>query len=170
VVGKGNSWARAYQNSDWFSKIYEILTADSVNTSASQVKKALNYRIFNNILRIYQRELYLPCIPKSKVLAVLREAHDDSDHWAKTGTLARLRGLCYWPDQSQDVERYIAGCLECARHEPATRSQLLNPVRVSFPFQLLGMDFIGPLAGTKAGNKYIFNVVCYFSVCLSPIS
>jgi len=159
VVGEGNSWARAYQDSGWFSKIYEILTGDPINTSASQVKEAFNYRIFNNILWIYRRELYLPCIPESKVLAVLREAHDDSGHWAKTGTLARLRGLCYWPNQSGDVEKYIAGCLECARHGPATRSQLLNPVRVSFPFQLLGMDFIGPLAITKAGNMYIFNVV-----------
>lgn len=52
----------------------------------------------------------LPCIPESKVLSVLIEAHDDSGHWAKAGTLARLR-TCYWPGQSQDVKRYIAGCL-----------------------------------------------------------
>jgi len=83
---------------------------------------------------IHHRSHYLPCIPEAKIRSVLLEAHDQAGHWAETGTLARLRGLCYWPNQSEDVEKYIAGCLECARHGPATRSQLLNPVRVSFPF------------------------------------
>lgn len=32
------------------------------------------------------------------------------------------------------------------------------------------MNFIGPLAGTKAGNKYIFNVVCYFSKKVVPFA
>lgn len=111
----------------------------------------------------------LPCIPESKVLSVLIEAHDDSGHWAKAGTLARLRS-CYWPGQSQDVKRYIAGCLECARHGPATRSQPLHPVKVTFPFQLMGMDFVGPLEVTGSGMKYILVLVCYMSRFVIPFA
>lgn len=53
---------------------------------------------------------------------VLREVHDDEGHWGKTATLVRLRGLAYWPEQTVDVERYIAGYTDCARYGPATRS------------------------------------------------
>ena len=104
----------------------------------------------------------MPCIPEAKVLTILREAHDNSGHWAKAGTCDRIRGY-YWPGQSQDVEKYIAGCLECAKHGPATRSQPLNPVMITCPFQLWGMDFIGPLPTTANGHTHILNLICYFS-------
>jgi hypothetical protein len=164
------SWKQAYKRSIWFGDIYEFLTNSAPVPSTKVMKNAMIYRVVNEVLWIHHRSRYLPCIPEAKIRSVLLEAHDQAGHWAKTGTLARLRGLCYWPNQSEDVEKYIAGCLECARHGPATRSQLLNPVRVSFPFQLLGMDFIGPLAVTKAGNTYIFNVVCYFSKKIVPFA
>ena len=97
------------------------------------------------------------------MLAVPQEAHDQSGHWAKTGTLTSPRNRCYWPDQAQDVERYIAGCLEYARHGPATKPQLLSPVLVTYPFQLIGVDFIGPFKKTRSGNTHILNLICYMS-------
>jgi len=36
-------------------------------------------------------------------------------------------------------------------------------MRVSFSFQLLDMNFINLLTETKADNKYIFNIICYFN-------
>ena len=160
------TWVEAYCKSEWFGDIYKVLS-DRYEGSPPAVllRKAFVHRIYNNILWIYRsnNDTYLPCVPELKVLPVLVDAHDSSGHWAKTGTMARLRNYCYWPGQSQDVERYIQGCLVCAQHGPATRSQPLNPVMVTYPFQLVGMDFIGPLKTTKAGNRYILNLGCYMS-------
>lgn len=58
---------------------------------------------------------------------------------------------------SQDVKRYIADCIECVKHGPATRFQPLHFILVSFPFQFLGMDFIGSLNATKRKNSFDFN-------------
>lgn len=93
---------------------------------------------------------------------ILEGAHDKGDHWGKEGTLAKLRGYVYWPNQSEDVAKYIAGCVECARHRPALRSQPLHPVHVIHPMQLLGIDWIGSLPMAKSGIVYIFHVICYF--------
>ena len=71
--------------------------------------------------------------------------------------------MCYWFNQFENVEKYIADCLKYAHHESATRLQLLNSMKVLFSFQLLNMNFIDLLTETKANNKYIFNVICYFS-------
>ncbi len=164
ATSQDRSWEEAYAASAWFGKIYRLLSDQlPEQPSAELLREAFCYRIVNGILWKHQREYYLPCIPESKVLTVLKEAHDNNGHWAKTGTMARLRGRYYWPGQSQDVERYIAGCLDCARHGPATRSQLLNPILVTYPFQLVGLDFIGPLEVTGAGCAFILNVVCYFA-------
>ena len=65
---------------------------------------------------------------ESKVLAILREVYDHSGHWAKAGTLEKLQGPAYWPGQSDDVEIYIAGCVDYARHSPAIMSQPLYRV------------------------------------------
>lgn len=160
------SWAEAYGSSQWFGEVYQVLSDQYEGSpSATLLRKAFNYRVYNGVLWIFRgnSDTYLPCIPELKVLEVLRDAHDSNGHWAKTGTMARLRNLCYWPGQSQDVERYIQGCLVCAQHGPATRSQPLHPVAVTYPFQLMGMDFIGPLPTTAAGNKFILNLGCYMS-------
>lgn len=94
---------------------------------------------------------------------ILESAHDKGGHWGRKGTQVKLRDYVYWPDPSEDVARYIGGCIQCARHGPALRSQPLHPIHVIYPLQLLGMDWIGPLPITKSGIMYIFHVICYFS-------
>lgn len=159
------SWTDAYLSSDWFGRVYRILTDKQPQLNSGEFSRSMDYRVDpqTGILWKYHKGTYLPCIPETKVLQVLRVAHDEGGHWAKQGTLAKIRGFVYWPSQSTDVERYIRGCLECAKHGPATKSQLLHPVRVQRPFQLIGFDFIGPLPTSKKGYLYIFHVLEYFS-------
>lgn len=157
-----DSWRPAYEASDWFGDIYRLLDGTATSPSPELVRKAYDYRVTEKgVLWVHRRGGYLPCIPEAKVLSVLMEAHDVAGHWGKAGTMVRLRNLCYWPGQSDDVERYIDGCLACAKHGPATRSQPLHPILVTYPFQLMGMDFIGPLPKTRAGAKFILTLICY---------
>ena len=97
------------------------------------------------------------------MLSALIEVHDNEGHWAKTGILVKLRGLAYWPQQTKDVKRYIAECIKCARHGPATRSQSLHSIFIWFPFWLLDMNFISPMKSITSGSLYIFHVIDYFS-------
>ena len=161
------SWQEAYRNSNWFGRLYQAHDLDptSVVLTPYECTQALSYRLdaITGILWKDHRGSLLPCIPESLVLSILRATHDDAGHWAKAGTMAKLREFVYWPDQTQDVERYIAGCMACARHGPATRSQLLQPIAVHGPFRLLGIDFIGPLPTSKNGNRFILHTICYFS-------
>ncbi|KAI0994673.1 hypothetical protein K3495_g13509 [Podosphaera aphanis] len=65
---------------------------------------------------------------------------------------------------SKDVRDYIAGCLVCAKHETALRSQTLARVTVSTPMELLGIDFMGPFPKFEGVEVYyILVVVDYFS-------
>ena len=168
MTGQPGSWQAAYLASGWFRDIYRIHTMDHVDPGSMDpdaVVRALDYRVdtSSGILWKYHRQVWLPCVPESVVLSVLRAVHDQAGHWGKAGTMSKLRGNAYWPNQAQDVERYIAGCLDCARHGPAARSQLLHPIIILGPFRLLGIDFIGPLQRSRLGNSYILHVMDYFS-------
>lgn len=170
VVSSGTmdpSWRDAYQDSVWFGNIYRFLDESLEASSAALI---LGYRMVRGILWVHCGDLYLSCVPESKVLDLLTEAHNKSGHLAKTSTMVHLQRKCYWPGEAFDVEKYIAGCLDCAQHGSATRSQLLNPVLVSHPFQLIGMDFVGSLPITKVRNVYILNIACYFSWFIVPFS
>lgn len=128
--------------------IYRLLLEENPGESSPKVfQRAMSYLIalMTTLLWICRRGIYLPFVPELKVLSVLRSVHDEAGHWAKQGTLAKLQGFADSPSQSTDVEQYILGCFECARHDPATTSHRLHPVRVQRPFQLLGIDLIAKL-------------------------
>ena len=93
-------WKEAYMKSDWFGDIYRFLKFGTSPASKATLHKALDHRIDEvGILWVHrpQSQIYLSCIPESKVLSVLIEIHDHGGHWAKTDTLAKLRELVYWP-------------------------------------------------------------------------
>ena len=162
-------WQDAYHACPWFSNIYKYLSCGTPPPTAYECNKALDYRISKGRLWVKHRGSHFPCIPQLKVLQVIQEAHDDCGHWGRTATLAKLREF-YWPRKSDDVDVYISGCLLCARHGPAIRSQLLQPVATTYPFELFGIDFIGPLPTSRKGKRYILNCVCYFSRFVIPFA
>ena len=69
----------------------------------------------------------------------------------------------WWPEMSTDMVDYIAGCLQCATHGPAKTPSPSLPTNISGPFQLVGMDFVGPFPPTKRGNTFLLVLVDYFS-------
>jgi hypothetical protein len=128
------------------------------------MKRSFNYRFIKNILWIHHKDFYLSCIFEKKVLNVLRDAHDNSDHWAKIDTIAKIHETCYWSDMTLNVKRYIADCIECVKHDSARRFQSLHSILTINSFQLIEMSFIDSLTETKSvKHTHILNIDCYFS-------
>ena len=158
-----NSWTNVYRSSKWFEEVYELLKRTMTKFISLIVRKLINYRLMKNILWKFYRDRYLSCISEMKIFIILKNAHDNADHWARADTTVKLIETCYWSDMTQDVKRYIIECIECIKHDLATRSQSLHFIQISFSFQLLEMNFIESLKIISANNRYIFNIVCYFS-------
>lgn len=51
----------------------------------------------------------------------------------------------------------------CAYFGLTKRSEPIRPILTFDPFDMIGMDFIGPLDLTSWGNKYILHIVNYFT-------
>ena len=62
-----------------------------------------------------------------------------------------------------DVREYIRGCLPCAKWAISAQLAPLTPIQTGEPYELMGIDFIGPFNKSAYGNTYIYNLVDYFS-------
>ena len=107
-------------------------------------------------------------LPKELRKQALLECHDEplASHLGTFKTLGRLRELYYWPDMKNDVIRYVRACSICAKTKASSQAKpgLMGQVKqVRFPFQMLSIDFLGPLPRSRSGNQHILVVTDCFT-------
>ena len=109
--------------------------------------------------------LVVPSILRRELIA---ECHDDktSGHQGVERTLARLRTRFYWTKMERSVRVYVASCTFCQGFKPrqgfpAGKLHSIPPPRE--PFHTLGIDHLGPLKQTAAGNVHIIVCIDYLT-------
>jgi hypothetical protein len=101
------------------------------------------------------------CIPSDLQAMIVEAAHVTGGHMAAQKTLVRVNRTCYFPGMKQIVAEFVLRCRPCqAKLNKANPQQMgtLASVQAGFPFQRISIDFVGPLAASSVGNKYILTV------------
>jgi transposase InsO family protein len=106
-------------------------------------------------------------VPEAARERVLHEFHDvpEAGHPGYEETLRSILGQYTWPTASRDVRTYVKNCLICATTkrgpiQPGAPLRAYDPER---PWQTIAVDFMGPYAITREGNKYILVVTDLFT-------
>ena len=98
-------------------------------------------------------------VPTSLRRAVMAEHHDSpfGGHLGEAKTWGRMARRFAWPGMSADVRRFVASCQVCQRRKTprVPASGAMQPIRVTDPWSMVAMDFVGPLPETSRGNKYL---------------
>uniref|UniRef100_A0A3B1J8K5 Gypsy retrotransposon integrase-like protein 1 n=1 Tax=Astyanax mexicanus TaxID=7994 RepID=A0A3B1J8K5_ASTMX len=85
-------------------------------------------------------QLLLPqCLQKE----VLHSVHDDHGHQGTERTLQLLRDRCFWPNMTQDVERWCQQCQRCTLGkavQPKVRA-FQGTLQAAHPNEILAIDF-----------------------------
>ena len=86
-------------------------------------------------------------------------------HCGQRKTEAAIRKRFWWPLLHEDVIDFCHSCTGCARiKEPIPTARApLQPIAVEGPNHRIGVDIMGPLPTTHAGNRYILVMVDYFT-------
>ena len=106
------------------------------------------------------------CVPLAEVPQILKTLHDDPSggHLGSAKTLYRVKQKFYWPGNRNDVENWVASCVECqSRKNPKQKHR--QPMTLwpsSEPFYHVSVDIMGPLPMSK-GYKYILMIGDNFS-------
>jgi putative transposase len=108
--------------------------------------------------------IILPPAMHEKVLGMLHES-PTGGHLGVARTVTKLAETCYWPFMQKIVGKFIAQCLTCEKFKtPRQNTQAkLQPISTNRPWQLIEIDFVGPLPETVNNMKYILSVIDHFS-------
>lgn len=107
-------------------------------------------------------------VPKTLITEVLTLAHDSPTvaHPGFKRTLERVKKSYFWWGIYKHVLNFIKSCISCCErrgYKSNQKAPLQRIVVTERPFQRIGMDAIGPLPITDAGNRHIIVISDYFT-------
>ena len=131
-------------------------------------KQAARYRIYDGqskgLFFVERGGKMAECVNEDEVMGILEQCHDNHGHFGGKLLLARLIGRFYWPTRAKDAAYYARTCKECQLFGPLRPSAGIKPIVHLQPMDMLGMDFIGPIAPmSNSGNRYIVILVDYIT-------
>lgn len=107
------------------------------------------------------------CVPPSLTNQVLLACHDDKSagHLGVSRTLDKIKKRYFWFGMRRDITQYVKSCADCqTKKRPLERPKgLMTSIRVTQPFEKVGIDLIGPFPRSKSGNRHVFVAVDYFT-------
>lgn len=135
-------------------------TSDSTPSKTQQEP----YLLRNGTLWKKLRTEYKRVPRRSEMGVVLKSCHDSltSGHFKIGATLGRVKAQFWWPQMDRDIRHYVETCDVCQRRDPPIRSQPLNPIPVTAPFDRWGIDIVH-LPRTDNSNRYAVVAIDYFT-------
>uniref|UniRef100_A0A3P9MEE5 Gypsy retrotransposon integrase-like protein 1 n=1 Tax=Oryzias latipes TaxID=8090 RepID=A0A3P9MEE5_ORYLA len=81
--------------------------------------------------------------PSAKSHEVWKKMHEATAHAGVDRTLAGLRQRFFWPNMEREVRQFHQGCVSCNLQKEQVKPRApLNPIAVSYPLEIVGIDFL----------------------------
>ena len=127
------------------------------------MSKNRSFEIVDGLLYLAKQDgKKLLVIPWNLIEDVLYLYHNEamSVHLSRDRLYQLLRNRFYWYGMFADVSRWVNGCIKCSQVKPTTplNHGLLQPIMSKQPFDILGVDILGPITTSSEGYSYI--LVC----------
>ena len=158
---------KAQQSDDEIQQLYQrIMEEGEVKISESTLFTILEDKVYRLVALPYKSS-YQVYIPASLRQDLLHMVHEDTlaGHLGRFKTYKRLQSLAFWPTMNRDVRVFVQDCQTCQRYKPECRkvAGMLQQTIVNRPWEMLGVDLMGPFPRSTAGNLYLLVFVDYYS-------
>ncbi|RWS20243.1 hypothetical protein B4U80_12126, partial [Leptotrombidium deliense] len=169
-INGGTINLKKLQQGDSFIKSIRALLELGGDFEKREINELSKYTIIDDVL--YRRSddrnpRLLICVPKELRADVLYACHDDTTggHMGYRKTLKKIRERCYFPGMNLYIKNYVESCRECQTKKslPSQSAGLLCPIKVGGPFEMIGIDFLGPFPISEQGNKYLIVATDYLT-------
>ena len=126
------------------------------------------FELRDELLYLVQRNgKCLLVIPWNLIESILYLYHNEtmSVHLARDRLYQMLKNRFYWYGMYADVSRWVDGCIKCNKVKPTQplNHGLLQPIVTTHPFEILGMDVLGPITTSEDGYSYVLVCVDLFT-------
>lgn len=153
----------------WYDELKSNVQANPVKFPSLKIQDEILYkRCAKGNRGVGQFAKWREVAKPSNRESILKQNHDDplSAHGGFFKTADRVKRLFYWPQMDADIRKYVAKCETCKASKPSNRVERapMGTLReASRPFEIIYIDFIGPLPRSKSGHTVLFVVVDGFS-------
>lgn len=165
------------QEDQWYKKMSDHINKEPARYPDWMIKDGYIYKHIGSGNSI---DTNLPewkmVVPKHQRKHILKKCHDESvsAHLGFFKTLNRIKELYYWPKMRYTVKKYVNNCNVCSaqKHSQKARPGYMGKAKeISFPWEVISVDIMGPMPRSKRGNTYLLVVSDYFSkyVLLHPM-
>ncbi|KAM3868478.1 gypsy retrotransposon integrase-like protein 1 [Diretmus argenteus] len=90
--------------------------------------------------------------------------NDIGHHLGQKKTVHRIQSKYYWLGIVKDVVDWIKVCETCQHTERnKNMARTVRPIKVDAPWDIVGIDVIGPFPETQQGNTSVIIIIDYFS-------
>ncbi len=129
-------------------------------TSRERLRKQISkFTIWNGtLIRITQKGIR--AVPDIEFRGtILRTMHDEIGHWSPAATLKFISDRFWRPSMAKEVYAYVKSFKGCQFSQVIPSYRTTLGVRIRGLFDVLSMDFAGPLPTTKKGAKFLLVAV-----------
>src|SRR6185436_15830859 len=93
---------------------------------------------------------------------IIRSIHE-SGHAGIHNTVNKIKERYWWPGIHKDIAKFISTCDPCQKEKKPQKAKDIYPIVAQRPFQIVGIDHVGPLNTTKEGYQYLIVAQDYFT-------
>lgn len=160
-------------NDKWYLDIYNGCINNPNKFKNFLVRDDKLFRCSKNKCPLTTEFSWKEVVPLELRENIIRENHAEptAGHLGIHKTYYKLALQYFWPGMHSDVVSFISKCDTCLSYKVPTHNvlgEMGRPKQCSRPFQVLSIDFIGPLPVSRKQNCYILVVTCCFSkYCLA---
>ena len=119
--------------------------------------------------RFSKTRIQVVCLPSSMVKTLLSACHNDpmsGGHFSVDRTYNKIRRHYWWFNMKRSIHQYIRACHLCQQYNVDRQKrpgQLRSIAPPEGPFQVIGIDYCGPLKITPRSNRYVLIITDYFT-------
>ena len=142
-------------------KIITALEAEDNVTTAEHYRCRGYFMSAGLLYRLNEEENdFCPlAVPSHRRQEVMKMFHGNpaAGRFGVDRTFSKVAARYFWPSMRRDIKQYVSVCIECQRYKPIQRppSQLFRPRVPAQRFEVLSIDFMGPLTCTLGGERHI---------------
>nr|CAD2180707.1 unnamed protein product [Meloidogyne enterolobii] len=108
--------------------------------------------------------LYIPVSLRSLIFESFHNSPLGGGHLSVKKTIRKCQKY-FWPMMYTDISEWTKQCITCQLRQsptPAYRAEMTMAPSNTL-FAKVGLDLAGPFPMTEKGNKYILNIICWFT-------
>ena len=152
---------KAQLSDPWCLPIIKAIENNNPKTLKRFVLK--NGILYKKTFDDYGQPKDLLCLPRELRQLVLKEVHGGligGGHFGYFKTNAKIRDRYFYPKRDKSVRNFIMSCTCCQfrKNDGIHKKGLLQPIRIGKPFDLVGIDIMGPYP-ESGRRKYQFIIV-----------